>query len=78
MNSTIYSTPWDMLFTDDIESSWDIWKQTYLAIMQHCSPHKYVTLHKTLPWMDEQLLVLIEKEKQMAKRTMAARAWERY
>lgn len=42
MNSLILSTQWDMLFTEDVKWSWIAWKHTFLAIMQHCIPHKYV------------------------------------
>ena len=46
---------WDSLLSDDVNTSWLKWHQTFMSIMGQCIPQLSLPPRKNLPWMNKSL-----------------------
>jgi len=81
-NELLTDVPWDELIDhEDIETSWNNWKSTFLEIMSLCIPSMKLKAHKRLPWLTKPLLVEIEKRDALyrrARKTGRRSVWDLY
>jgi len=69
-NELLTDVPWDELIDhEDIETSWNNWKSTFLEIMSLCIPSMKLKAHKRLPWLTKPLLVEMKKRDALYRRT---------
>ena len=52
---------WDLLLTDDVNTSWSNWHKEFVSIMDQCVPKKVLPPGKNLPWMSKSLRQAIRK-----------------
>ena len=79
--SLILSTPWDILITDEIETSWYHWKQHFMNIMELVIPHRQVTIQKNLPWINYGIVKAMRHRDNLfrrAKKSGHRRTWSDY
>ena len=77
----IEETDWSSLITDDINISWENWKQHFMEIMKECIPQKVLPPRRNLPWLSKNLVQLMRKRNMLfsrAKRTIQKSDFEKY
>lgn len=47
--------------SSDIDSIWASWKSQFLYVMSRCIPSRTITVKKSLPWLDADIMHLLKK-----------------
>ena len=46
---------------DDVDSHWDFWKSHFLSTMSTCIPSRTITIKKSLPWINSDIVRVLRK-----------------
>ena len=52
---------WELMLTDDVNTSWCNWHKEFLSIMDQCAPKKVLPHGRNLPWMSKSLRQAMRK-----------------
>ena len=70
-----------ILEPNDINLSWDRWKEIFLDVMERCIPTAFLPNRRNLPWLSKSLIQLMRKRNHLFQKTQASydsKVWNRY
>ena len=64
-NFLLSSIPWDTLLSSDLDLSWNIFKDNFMRVIDHCIPSKYSSPSSFPPWIDSDLKMKIKRRQKL-------------
>ena len=64
-NFLLSSIPWDTLLSSDLDLSWNIVKNNFMRVIDHCIPSKYSSPSSFPPWIDSDLKMKIKRRQKL-------------
>ena len=75
------NTDWNSIFSDDVTTTWENWRSTFLQIMARCIPQSCLKSKRNLPWLTKSVTQVIRKRNTLfraAKKCKSTAAYQKY
>ena len=59
--SLLNSVDWDQVLAMNMNLSWDIWRNKFMEVMEHCIPRGTLPERRNLPWLNKSIVQAIKR-----------------